>query len=211
MFSGIVEEKGRVKSIISKGGCLSLTVSSQTISKDAEVGDSVSVNGVCLSATKVANKNLSFDVMEETVRKTNLCKLKVTSYVNLERSLKIGERISGHFVTGHIDCTGKIKAISRRRGDSIIDILLPGGKMVYLTEKGSVAVDGVSLTVGELKRNLMRLYLIPLTRESTTLGTRKTGDEVNIEFDIIGKYAIKTANYGKSEIDENFLKKHGFM
>jgi riboflavin synthase len=211
MFSGIVEETARVKGIRSKKDGLQLTIESKSVAKDVKVGDSICVNGVCLSIVKASPGILTFDVMEETLRKTNLRRLMRYSYVNLERSLLVGERISGHFVTGHIDSIGVITAINRRADDFCIDIELPKGKMIYVVEKGSVAVDGVSLTVGEVTGNHIKIYLIPLTRKATILGSKHVGEEVNIEFDILGKYEIKRSAGKKSIIDEQFLRRHGYV
>ena len=211
MFSGITEDKARVKRVVSRRGGLQLMVASKKVAKGAKVGDSICVNGVCLSIVKVTDDILTFDVMKESLRKTNLRRLAPFNHVNLERSLMAGDRISGHFLTGHIDCVGVINKIYRGSNDFFVEIALPHNKMIYLTEKGSVAVEGVSLTVGELKRDKMRVYLIPLTRETTTLGQKKVGDEVNIEFDILGKYALKKHADKQKVIDENFLRNHGFI
>jgi len=210
MFSGIVEEKGRVKKIAKTSeGCV-LIAEAVAVSKEARIGDSVSVNGVCLTVVRAQGKNVSFDVMEETFRRTNIGRLLPGVPVNLERPLKAGDRISGHFVTGHVDCTGRIKALMRRPNDYMMEIEFPEEKTAYVREKGSIAIDGVSLTVGEIKSNHIKVYLIPLTLKITSFGSKKTGDLVNIEFDILGKYSLDKKPAAKKGIDVNFLKEHGF-
>lgn len=212
MFSGIIEGKGRVKRISRNPQGCKLTVESEVVSKDARIGDSISVNGVCLTIVEVKGKNVSFDIMEETSRRTNLSGISVKKAVNLERSLQVGDRISGHFVTGHVDCVGKIRTITKRTNDYTMDIEFPIDKKVYLAEKGSIAIDGVSLTIVEVKGNRLRVYLIPLTLKVTNLGLKKVGDLVNIEFDILSKYFLQTqlSKRNKDRIDINFLKEHGF-
>lgn len=213
MFSGIIEEKAHISKVLKTKGGYKLTVKSEVVSKDARVRDSISVSGVCLTVIEVRGKNISFDVMEETLRRTCLSGISIGEVVNLERSLRVGDRISGHFVTGHIDCLGKIRAVTKRPNDVAIDIEFPIDKKVYLTEKGSIAINGVSLTIAEVKNNYLRVYFIPLTLKATDLSSKKIGDSVNIEFDILGKYSLQnpTPVQEKSKIDINFLQEHGFL
>lgn len=229
MFSGIIEERAKVKKVLKTSqGCM-LTVQSEIASKDARIGDSISVNGVCLTVVEinpvrkspaltnsgfsngVKGKDVSFDIMEETLRRTSLTELSVGKFVNLERSLKIGDKISGHFVTGHVDCIGKIRAITKRPNDHAMDVEFPPDKKSYLKELGSIAIDGVSLTVAEIKGHRLRVYLIPLTLKATNLGVKKRGDSVNIELDILSKYAQQISPSKESKITSEFLKKHGFV
>lgn len=213
MFSGIIEEKGQVRRILRNPQGCKLTVESEVVSKDTKIGDSISVNGVCLTVIEVRGKNVSFDVMEETLHRTNLSKVSVRRIVNLERSLKVGDRISGHFVTGHVDCVGEIRVITKRPNDCAMDIEFPTDKRAYLAEKGSIAIDGVSLTVAEVKDRCLRVYLIPHTLKATNLGSKKAGDSVNIEFDILSKYSLQNLSTakGRDRIDTDFLKEHGFL
>ena len=210
MFSGIVEEKGRIRRIARTPVGCTLTAEAAAVSKEARIGDSVSVNGVCLTVVRIQGKNVSFDVMEETFRRTNIGRLSSGALVNLERPLKAGDRISGHFVTGHVDCIGRIKTIRKRTNDYLMEIEFPKEKTVYVREKGSIAIDGVSLTVGEIKDNHVKVYLIPLTLKITSLGSKKAGDLVNIEFDILGKHSLDKKPAVKKGIGINFLKEHGF-
>jgi riboflavin synthase len=213
MFTGIIEEIAQVKRMLKSPQGYKLTVESKIVSKGTRIGDSISVNGVCLTNVETKGKDLSFDVMEETLCRTSLTELSARKIVNLERSLKAGDRISGHFVTGHIDCIGKIYAITKRPNNYAMDIEFPIDKRAYLTEKGCIAIDGVSLTITSVKDRCLRVYLIPLTLNSTNLGSKKVGDLVNIEFDVLGKYSLQNleSESEKERININFLKKHGFL
>jgi len=211
VFSGIVEEKGRVRRVKKTPGALKLTVESKTASGQARIGDSVSINGVCLTVVKTGGGQLEFDVMEETMRGTNISSIRAGEEVNVEMPLAVGGKVSGHFVTGHIDCVGKINSVTKSPSASAIDIELPEGKAVYAAEKGSIAIDGVGLTVAEVDKNNIKVCLIPLTLKRTNLGSKKAGGLVNIEFDILGKYALKKTPAAKKGIDADFLKEHGFL
>lgn len=211
MFSGIIEEKVALEKILNTLDGFRLTLRSKISSKDSLIGDSISVNGTCLTIVEKKGNSLTFDVMDETMRRTNLRRVSSGDIVNLERSLKFGDRISGHFVTGHIDCVGKVDRVARHGRDHEIEIEFPKEKTPYVVEKGSVALDGVSLTIAKLKGNYMKICLIPLTMEFTNLGSKKVGDLVNIEFDILGKYSLNKVPVQKNKIDSKFLKKHGFL
>ena len=212
MFSGIIEEKARIRSITKHPAGTRLSVYSGIVSQDARAGDSISVNGSCLTVVKVKGKEISFDVMDETLRRTSLRGAAVGCEVNLERSLKAGDRISGHFVTGHVDCVGRIVSVGKKGRDRVFEIEFPEDKTPYLAEKGSVAIDGISLTVGKIDGNRFRVYFIPLTLKETTAGIKKAGDSVNIEFDLLGKYTLKDSpdTKKKGRVDMAFLKEHGF-
>lgn len=213
MFSGIIEEKARVKKVLKGPQDCKLTVESEIVAKGTRIGNSISVNGVCLTVVGLKSRDVSFDIMEETLHRTNLSKLSVRNSVNLERSLRIGDKVSGHFVTGHVDCIGKIRSITKQPNDYAMDIEFPIDKKAYLAEKGSVAIDGVSLTVVKIKGNYLRVCLIPFTLKATNLGSKKVGDLVNIEFDILSKYVLQNLPLakGKKGFDVNFLKEHGFL
>ena len=156
---------------------------------DAEIGDSISVNGACLTVIKKGRGSLFFEAMPETIKTTNLGSLGSVEKVNLERSLKIGDRLSGHFVTGHIDCTGIIRKKDYLNSNLCFEIAVPSEFMKYCLPKGSIAVDGISLTLADKKSNVFSVYIIPHTLKNTTLGFKGPSNKVNIEFDILAKRA----------------------
>jgi riboflavin synthase len=210
VFTGIIKELGHVRRIAAAGSLYSLEISCPGVSESACIGDSIGVNGVCLTVTRKASGLLCFDVMAETVRRTALAGLKNRETVNLEASLKAGGGLDGHFVLGHIDCIGTIKEIFKKSGEFEMQIAFPGDFDHLVVEKGSVAIDGVSLTVGETLKGAFSVYIIPHTLKETTLGSKKAGSSVNIEFDIIGKYIAKLNTVKRGEITESFLKEKGF-
>lgn len=197
MFTGIIRELGIVKGISGLGRLYRLSVKSDDVSVSADIGDSVAVNGVCLTVTGKEKVILHFDVMGETVKRTNLAKIKYGDKVNLEGALRAGQQIGGHFVSGHIDCAGKIKFIGNNAGDISIDITFPENYSKLVADKGSIALDGVSLTVGKAGKGTVTVYMIPHTLKMTTLGFKRPGDEVNIEFDMIGKYISNSFEKGR--------------
>jgi riboflavin synthase len=195
MFTGLVEETGRVESIESTRGGKKLRVALAICAKGLKTGDSLAVNGCCLTVTGLTGgarrKVASFDVLEETWVRTNLQHAGKRSLVNLERPLAVGERLGGHFVSGHIDGTGVIERWERKGADHLLDISAPREVMDYVVYKGSVAVDGISLTVAGVKRKTFRIWIIPHTYAVTALCERQVGDAVNLEADLIGKYVRK--------------------
>ena len=211
MFTGIIKEVGVAVAIEKAGAAYRLTVESGLISKEVSIGDSISVNGVCL--TLVGNKSgiMHFDIMEETLRRSCLKELRHGQRVNLESALRADGVLGGHFVSGHVDCVGKIRDMRKTGGEVSFEIEIPGGLNDLIIEKGSIAIDGVSLTVGEAGNDNFKVYLIPHTLGTTTLGEKKTGDKLNIEFDIIGKYVAKLNAAGRRPaITKEFLKEKGF-
>lgn len=208
MFTGIITEIGEVKAIVRKGSFSRLEIKCEEIRKSVSLGDSVSVNGVCLSVVG-KNDSLVFDVVPNTLDKTNLKRLKVQDTVNLENALKIGDRLSGHMVSGHIDGERVVKNSKKTSGGWVLDIGTFPSDEKYLASKCSVAVDGVSLTVGDLSRLFFRVYLIPHTLENSTLRSRRIGDYVNVEFDMMAKYARKGRS--KGTITEGLLREKGFI
>jgi riboflavin synthase len=189
MFSGIIEELGRLKKASKQGNNSLLEIQADKALEEVTAGDSVSINGVCLTVIKKESHSLIFEVMPETLKITNLGSLRIADKVNLERSLKIGERLSGHFVTGHIDCTGIIRKKNYSNGNLCFEIAVPLGFMKYCVARGSIAVDGISLTLVNIKSNTFTVYIIPHTLKNTTLGFKGPCDKVNIEFDILAKKA----------------------
>jgi riboflavin synthase len=193
MFSGIVEEAGTVEKIKPSGRSIELTVRARVCASDLKIGDSLAVNGCCLTVVKLApakggGKRVEFDLLRETWERTNLQFADVGSLVNLERSLRADGRLGGHFVSGHIDGTGKITRWERAGQDHVLEIAAPPEVMEYVVFKGSVSVDGISLTVAAVKRKSFRIWIIPHTYEVTALRERAVGDAVNLEADLLGKY-----------------------
>lgn len=210
MFTGIIKELGVVKGLRKRARVYRLEVASKDIFKAACLGDSISINGACLTLVEKSGNVMSYDITEETMRRATLKNLKVNDRVNLEGSLKADGSIGGHFVLGHVDCAGKIKGI-KCGTEYIMEVEIPGEFKNLAVKKGSIAIDGVSLTVGDIKGNAVFIYIIPHTLKETTLALRKTGDEVNVEFDILGKYAIGFNGARKGlMITEDFLKEKGF-
>jgi len=211
MFTGIVKELGVVRRVNRAGGLYKLEVESAVISRDINAGDSVAVNGVCLTLTGRKNAILSFDVMAETIARSHLASLKEKDRVNLEGALKAGDSLGGHFVTGHIDCVGTVRAIKKSGGEFLMEVGFPERFAGLVVEKGSVSLDGVSLTVGSAGRGSFEVYLIPHTLKVTTLASAKAGDGINVEFDLIGKYIARLKETeGHSAITEEFLRGKGF-
>lgn len=191
MFSGIIEEMGEVKNISRRsGGVTLIEVKAGKALSDTRIGDSIAVNGVCLTVIAKKEGFLSFEAMQQTLNITNLGKLKVSEKVNLERSLKAGDRISGHFVNGHVDCLGIIRQKIYREGNSGFEIALPAKFMRYALEKGSISLDGISLTIAEKRASGIVVYIIPHTLKNTTLSFKGPSSELNVEFDIFAKAAI---------------------
>ncbi|MEW6068921.1 MAG: riboflavin synthase [Nitrospirota bacterium] len=199
MFTGLVLEMGEIVSVKKRNGGITISLKSNEIASDAKKGDSISVNGVCLTVTEKNNSILFFDLSHETLHSTNLGSLKIGDRVNLEPSLSPVSKIGGHFVTGHIDGVGKICS-KVNIGDTIkIEIESPANIMHFLVEKGSVAVDGISLTVVDILKKGFTVVVIPHTAKLTTIGLKGIGDTVNIEADVLGKYVAKFLNKESSK------------
>ncbi len=192
MFTGIVEETGVVQAIKPSAKAIRLTVAMDRCGRGLKLGDSVAVNGCCLTAVKIARRGaktlVDFDLLRETWRLTNLQFAGAGSLVNLERPLRADGRLDGHFVTGHIDGLGRIRRWERAGADHVLDLAAPPEVMRYVVHKGSIAVDGISLTVAGVTKKGLRLWIIPHTYEVTALRERKPGDAVNLEADLLGKY-----------------------
>ena len=191
MFTGIIETIGTVRGVVRKGGSLSFTVEIPEIGRSVKPGDSIAVNGVCLTATDVQKDTVKMDVSEETFAKTTLRNLSPGAKVNIEPALSFGKPLSGHLVSGHVDGIGKIEAIHQQRTQVEMQISYPLELGIFIVDKGSIAVDGVSLTAGEMKDGRFTVYLIPYTLKKTTLNEKRTGDEVNLEVDMLARYVWK--------------------
>lgn len=195
MFTGIVEETGVVESVRPGVRSVQLIVRAGVCARGTKAGDSIAVNGCCLTVVKRSPREkagrLQFDLLRETWDRTNLQSVRAGSGVNLERALPVNGRLGGHFVTGHIDGTGRILRWERAGPDHVLDIAAPPEVMRYVVFKGSIAVDGISLTVAAVFKNRFRIWIIPHTYEITALRERKTGDAVNLEADLLGKYVAQ--------------------
>jgi riboflavin synthase len=188
MFTGIVEETGEVVAFDRSEAGVRLTLKAALVTTDLCVGDSLAVNGCCLTATDLKENTLSFDLLNETLERTNLKNLQPGSRVNLERALAANARLGGHFVQGHIDCPSPVLSFEKKGADYRLEVALPGEFAKYAVFKGSISVNGVSLTIAELKEASIVIWLIPHTFEITNLGNLHTGDLVNLEFDMLAKY-----------------------
>jgi riboflavin synthase len=195
MFTGIVEEAGVIEKIKPTPKSIEMTVRATVCGQGVKIGDSVAVNGCCLTAVKISSRGkaklIQFDLLQESWKRTNFQFGKVGSLVNLERSLRANGELGGHFVTGHVDGPGKIIRWERAGKDHVLDIAATPDVMKYLVFKGSVAVDGISLTVAAVQKKSFRIWIIPHTFEVTVLRERRVGDTVNLEADILGKYVEK--------------------
>lgn len=187
MFTGIIEELGIIKNILNRGKVTLLQIKTHKVCEDTKIGDSIAVNGCCLTIIKKNADSLDFEVMPQTLKLTNLGALRISDKVNLERALKIGDRLSGHFVTGHIDATGIIRKKNYIRNNLCFEIAAPPEFIQYIIPKGSIAVDGISLTIVDKKSHIFTVYIIPHTLKNTTLGFKGPSDKVNLEFDILAK------------------------
>jgi len=191
MFTGLVEETGKLKKKVKTGEGFQFTISASKVFDDLEIGSSISVNGCCLTVVKKEENTFSVDTIEETLKKTNFGALEIGSRVNLERPLKADARLGGHFVLGHVDTTGVVKEIKELSNSHFMKITFPEKFKNYLIYVGSISIDGVSMTVAELEENWFGVGIIPFTWQETIFSDKKVGDKVNLEFDVLGKYVEK--------------------
>ena len=216
MFTGLIQDIGQIQSVERKEGGLSLIISTRCDLKSAKVGDSIAVDGVCLTIVKLSGRTFAVEVSPETIQRTNLSTVREGQRVNLEMALKMSDPLGGHLVSGHVDGTGEIMAIVPEGNSFRYRFRVDPEISHYLIEKGSVAVDGISLTVAECGREEFSVSVIPHTAAATTLGKKRAGDRVNVEYDLIAKYVEKFVRQGdrmlkkNSRIDESFLAEHGF-
>ena len=207
MFTGIVEEVGKVTS--TQAG--SLVIAASDVLQGMELGGSIAVNGVCLTVTNFSTSSFSVDIMAETLRRTNLGLLRAGDRVNLERPLALGGQLGGHLVQGHVDDTGKVASVTRDGEAMLIRFEAPPEVMRYVVEKGFIAVDGISLTVVTRDTRSFLVSVVEYTQERTTLGSRRVGDLVNLEVDIIAKYVEQLSQAHRPGITVDFLQEHGFL
>jgi len=213
MFTGIIEGKGKILKIEYHGASRRLTIEFPSHLTDVQLGDSISINGVCLTVMGKQGLRCTFDLSGETVKRTNLGDLKEGNDVNLENALKLNSRLGGHFVTGHIDGVGVITEKRQEREFCRLKVRVPEDLMKYIVPKGSIAIDGVSLTVNECRGNEILLMLIPYTLNQTTLMDKRVNDAVNVETDLLGKYVEKLLKGEKRSggLDLSFLREHGLI
>lgn len=218
MFTGIVEEIGTILSVKKGVKSSALTISGDLIFEDMHIGDSIAVNGVCLTVTNKTKESFTADVMAETLRRSSLGSLKAGSKVNLERAMAANGRFGGHIVSGHIDGTGEIESFVKEDNAVWVTVKTPVKLLKYIIEKGSIAIDGVSLTVAYVDNQCFKVSLIPHTAANTILLSKKVGDIVNLENDIVGKYIEKLMHFDEqveedtktTGISMDFLTKNGF-
>lgn len=217
MFTGLIEEVGTVLSIAKSSKSAEITVKARHVMQGIGLGDSISTNGVCLTVISFDHSKFTVDVMAETMRRSNLGKLSSNSEVNLERALRVGDRLGGHLVSGHIDGTGILEGYEKEDNAVWATISASPAILKYIIRKGSVALDGVSLTVAYVDNAAFKVSIIPHTKDMTTILRKNIGDEINIECDMIGKYIEKFVRSEENEtaskkvIDVDFLSKHGFL
>ena len=211
MFTGIIKAKGTIMAAKSKGGDVRMTVRSEGLPwSEFEPGESISVNGVCLTAVDLHDDGFDTDISVETLDVTGLGNLDVGSHVNLEPAISLGERLGGHLVSGHVDCTGKVLARDTDARSIRLAIELPREYARYVAKKGSVCVDGVSLTVNEVSGNVFELNIIPHTAEVTIIGDYLAGTVVNIEVDLLARYLERLIDQDGGGLSLEFLKAHGY-
>ena len=215
MFTGIIEETGELIRLIQGSDSAVLTIRARKVLEGTSVGDSIAVNGVCLTVTRIDASGFDADVMPETLRRSSLGKLSAGSRVNLERAMAADGRFGGHIVAGHVDGTGIIRDIRTERNAVVYYVAADPGLLRYVVEKGSIAIDGISLTVAAVTERELTVSVIPHTREVTNLRERKSGDIVNLETDIIGKYVERLLQHEqkeeKSGITMDLLAENGFI
>ncbi|MCC6501843.1 MAG: riboflavin synthase [Deltaproteobacteria bacterium] len=212
MFTGIIEDIGRVKSVEKRGSFGRITVETALITKDVKTGDSIAVNGACLTATSLAGKSFCADVSAETLNVTTLGGLKSGDRVNLELALTLSKPLGGHMVTGHVDGVGVMRRKTSSGENLVIEVEAPESVLAQIVKKGSVAVDGISLTVAELLSDAFTVAIIPHTLSMTNLLSKGEGSKVNLETDLIGKYVEKfLLTRGASRVTEDFLAENGFF
>ena len=213
MFTGIIEETGKIRTITKGAGSVRLTVVAGKVLEDLKIGDSINTNGICLTVVSFDKDSFTTDVMQETMRRTNLGHLNNGHNVNLERALRLNDRLGGHILSGHIDGTGTIKRIWKEDNAIWLTVYADGSLMKYIVEKGSVALDGISLTVARVDDSSFDVSVIPHTHVVTTIFQKKAGDTLNIECDLIAKYIEKISSPGrnKGNITPEFLAEQGFV
>jgi riboflavin synthase len=199
MFTGLVEETGTVRKALPKNGLLELEILAKKVLDDLNVDDSINVSGVCQTVVKRTDSTFLVQAVQETLKKTTLGRMRKGSRVNLERAILPSTRLGGHFVQGHVDGTGTVKSVRKQKGDWQLTIETPSSFVRYIIPAGSICIDGVSLTIASIRSTLVTIAIIPHTLEITTLKDLRTGDAVNIELDMIGKYIVRLQGLSGTE------------
>jgi riboflavin synthase len=216
MFTGIIEEVGKVKNVSGGAKALQLEIESKKVLENLRVSESININGACQTVIEMKKSSFVVEAVEETLKKTNLGQLRSGGWVNLERSLKLSDRLSGHIVLGHIDCAGEIISIEKKQKSWIFKVSIPLKFSSYMVEKGSISLEGVSLTTLDVFPDAFSVSIIPYTYENTNFKYKKVNDSINVEFDIIGKYIKKIIDSSKSGVEEkrkitlDFLREKGW-
>lgn len=218
MFTGIIEEVGIIEGIQKNKISSKIRIKASKVLRDTQVGDSIATNGVCLTVAHMKGNSFEADIMSETLKKSNLGMLTVGSQVNLERALSLQDRLGGHIVTGHIDDTGEIISFIQEENAVWITVKTSANILNYILYKGSITIDGISLTIAFVDTEYFKVSIVPHTGSETTLLKKKVGDLVNLECDVIGKYVehyvrneMKQSNQNQRSIDKNFLRINGFL
>lgn len=210
MFTGLISELGKVKDVLKSAKSYKLTVAAKSALEDLKTGDSIAVNGACLTVVAFDSNSFTVDVMPETAKMTSVPNFRAGDNVNLERTVRVGDRLDGHIVTGHVDYKGTIADVKKDDIAYIFKIKISYDAMRYVVKKGSVAIDGISLTVVDTGSDWFSVSIIPHTAQNTTLGFKKKGDDVNIETDILGKYVEKLMSPNSSSLQSKLLE-NGFI
>jgi riboflavin synthase len=212
LFTGLVSEIGTVKSTTKTAAHLRLVIRAPKTASETELGASININGACQTVSSLNGDEFSVDTIPETLKKTTLGDLKIGNLVNLEQALRASDRLGGHIVSGHIDCVGTVREIIKQSSKIEIRIAYPVEHRNLVAPQGSIAVNGISLTIAELSRDAFKAAIIPTTWEETTLAELRSGSNVNLEFDIIGKYVVRflARNGSESKIDEQMLRELGY-
>jgi len=210
MFTGLIEEIGTIENIVRQQDKINLSIKAKKILTDTKIDDSISINGICLTVVDIKTNLFAVQAVRETMQKSTIANWRKGEFVNLERAMKINDRLGGHIVQGHIDGIGTIDKITKLSDTLELEIILPTGKNAYTIEKGSIAIDGISLTIAKKAKDKIRIAVIPHTLNNTTLKDKKVNDKINIEFDFFAKYIQNYLDGTKGVLTESKLKSWGY-
>ena len=210
MFTGLIEEIGTIENIVRQQDKINLSIKAKKILTDTKIDDSISINGICLTVVDIKTNSFAVQAVRETMQKSTIANWRKGEFVNLERAMKINDRLGGHIVQGHIDGIGTIDKITKLSDTLELEIILPTGKNAYTIEKGSIAIDGISLTIAKKARDKIQIAVIPHTLNNTTLKDKKVNDKINIEFDFFAKYIQNYLDGTKEVLTESKLKSWGY-